>query len=294
MISMLKRDLNMNHLAGRMYYNFIIRMTLLIALFVAVIPRNAFSESQANSRLPEFLISVESIIRDRDQKREMRLIDIRLAAEFDKLRVPGSLNVPLFAIKTKTFLKQNKIILFDEGYNYGRIEEECKLLRKAGFRVWIMSGGLYAWSQNGGSLEGDGFARKALNRIPAMHFFTVKNDQDWIILNISDNNKKQKMPEIFPRAIPLSLTKDEVAFVSHYEDVLEKLRRDPFTRVLIIDERGANYDRMERIIRNTSYKDVFFLEGGREAYGKYVTGIHNAETKNTLTLQKNNCPGSCR
>ena len=61
---------------------------------------------------PGLLISVKSIHKEmKSGKRDMVLVDVRNPRAFETFRIPGSLNIPLFALKTKTFLKTNRLIL---------------------------------------------------------------------------------------------------------------------------------------------------------------------------------------
>lgn len=88
---------------------------LSLALCLALPPTSA---SPSKGCLPGLMISMDSIVADREKKKEWMLVDIRPTAAFEKLRIPGSLNVPIFAIKTKPFLKKQDLVLVDEGYRY--------------------------------------------------------------------------------------------------------------------------------------------------------------------------------
>jgi len=89
-------------------------------------------------RNPAFAIFVESVLRKLKKKQEIVLIDVRNREEFEKFRIPGSINIPLFAIKTKTFLKRKPLVLINEGESYRPLEQECKRLRDTGFTVSIL------------------------------------------------------------------------------------------------------------------------------------------------------------
>jgi hypothetical protein len=43
------------------------------------------------------------------------LIDVRRSSEYERFRIPGSLNLAPFAIKSKAFLKNKNIVLVNEG-----------------------------------------------------------------------------------------------------------------------------------------------------------------------------------
>ena len=110
----------------------IVRMIPVLSLILCLVaPR--VSAFPVKGCLPELLISSDEVIPEQGMRNEMLLVDIRPAAAFERLRIPGSLNVPLFAIKAKTFLKKYDLVLVDEGYRYAQIEEACRHLRRAGF-----------------------------------------------------------------------------------------------------------------------------------------------------------------
>jgi rhodanese-related sulfurtransferase len=246
--------------------------------------------SPAKGCLPELLISPESIALDRERNKALLLVDIRPATAFEKLRIPGSLNFPLFAIKTKTFLKKYDLVLVDEGYRYARIEAECRQLRKAGFRLRILNGGLSAWDRNGGALEGDDFARKALNRLSPLDFYPEKDCGNWIVLDVSEREHPESA-SLFPRFVSIPYARDDAAFAARYERLLKIEMNTPCLRILLTDERGEHYGRLERVIRTTAFPDVFFLEGGREGYRKFGEGINASAKRLSAAPKKNRCGG---
>jgi rhodanese-related sulfurtransferase len=266
---------------------------LILLLFPAAHPLCATSDDESKSPLFDLLISVEAIVADMDRKQETILIDIRPAEQFEKLRIPGSLNMPLFAIKTKPFLKRKTLIIVDEGYRYFPIAQEFKLLMKAGFRIRILNGGLYAWSQKGAPLQGDALVRRKLNRVSPMHFFTEKDHQDWIILDVSDG-KRSASPALFTSSLSLPYRKGDTSFLSQYAKQLNDLTSRRSARILVVDEHGETYDFLERIIQTTAFKEVFFLEGGMDAYEKFLEGKKAGARKHPVTRTACSQSGSCR
>jgi rhodanese-related sulfurtransferase len=198
---------------------FMVRMIPILSLILcfALSPAPAFPSKGC---LPELLISTDSIVPDRELKKDLLLVDIRPPAAFAKLRIPGSLNVPIFAIKAKTFLKKYELVLVDDGYRYAQIEEECRYLRRAGFRLRILDGGLATWSRKGGALEGDEFARKALNRLSPLNFFSEKDYGNWIVLDTSEGERPESA-RLFSRFFSMPYTGDSMGFAAWYEEFLK-------------------------------------------------------------------------
>ena len=68
-------------------------------------------------RNPAFSISMETVLRKLKKKEEIILVDVRSREAFERFRVPGSINLPLFALKTKAFLKSKPLVLINDGWH---------------------------------------------------------------------------------------------------------------------------------------------------------------------------------
>ena len=65
-----------------------------------------------------FAISPDAVLYKLKQKQKITLIDVRNPEDFARLHIPGSLNIPLYAVKTKVFLKSFPIVLINAGFHY--------------------------------------------------------------------------------------------------------------------------------------------------------------------------------
>ena len=102
-------------------------------------------------------------------------MDIRSPEEFERLRIPGSINVALYAVKTKAYLKAQPFVLVGAGFEWRDLETESKCLHQSGFKPSILCGGLVAWQSQGGLLEGDRLLVAIYKEIPA-HLFLHEKD----------------------------------------------------------------------------------------------------------------------
>ncbi|NJL60103.1 MAG: rhodanese-like domain-containing protein [Desulfobacteraceae bacterium] len=147
------------------------------------------------------------------ENQDIILIDTRNKTEFEKFRIPDSINVPLFALKTKDFLKPKSLILINEGYHQAQLRKTCKELNSAGFRASFIYGGLNAWKENGGQIEGDPFAQKELDKITPLDFFAEKDGENRIVIDVSSSENKN-IRSLLPGSLQIPYLKDENSFVS--------------------------------------------------------------------------------
>jgi rhodanese-related sulfurtransferase len=267
----------------------------LVYLFFLLICHNALSLAQnlenpaiqlespaivLKKRNTALLISVESILQKIKEKQKIILADVRRKEEFTKFRIPSSINIPLFAIKTKPFLKFGLLVLINEGYNYRGLEQECKHLRQAGFNAWILNGGLYYWKQKGAPIHGNGLSQSTLNKIPPDVFFLEKDYDNWLLVDVS-RRKNLQTGSIFPESIYLPYENNEEKFLSSIKKILRNHKDKSFFMPLIFNQKGEKYYKIEKVFQKTCFKNVFFLQGGLEAYGKFL------KQKDIVPLAKN-------
>lgn len=240
-----------------------------------------------------FTISVEAVFHKLREKHPPILIDVRSKDQFEGVNIPGSINIPLYAIKTKTYLTSTPLILINEGYTYEPLGRECAHLRKAGFQVWIINGGLYYWKQRGGPLHGDPFKQRELNRVPPPIFFTEKEYEDWLIIDISAS-KKSKASSLIPRSIHIPCSDNRALFAAALKKTIAHHKSNPLLSVLLFNERGEGYEAIEETVQKAGCGEVFFLQGGLEAYNRFVTNltlIRQARENSKKTIKKCiNCP----
>ncbi len=176
------------------------------------------------------------------------LIDVRDGPDFQRLRIPGSLNMPPFTIKSKIFLKVKHLVLLNEGHSYRRIGGFCHELREAGFsRVSILKGGLNAWRQKVGRLEGDALTERRLNRMTPVEFSREKHIVPWRIAKISGGKQNEK--KVLAASVVIPGNADSSAIRKALQASVAE--EDPASRpfILVASERGENYEKVEHVLR---------------------------------------------
>ncbi|MBC2716645.1 MAG: rhodanese-like domain-containing protein [Desulfobacteraceae bacterium] len=219
-----------------------------------------------------FAVSVEAVLHKMKQKRKILILDVRSPQEFGKVHIPGSMNVPLYSIKTKPFLKTSQLVLVNNGYIYAPLENECIKLKEKAFDVSILWGGLSAWKEKGLDFDGDVFAVKELNRISSQDFFQEKESRENIIIDVSS----KVIPEsgqLFPDVRHIhDLTEKS------FHNVLKEIDPGRFYTVLIFNENGQGYDILERAVKKAEIRNVFYLTGGINEYKRFLKNFALSRT----------------
>lgn len=212
-----------------------------------------------------FLVSAESILSKIKHKQKIVLVDVRSSEEFKKVRIPGSINIPLYFIKSKAFLKLNPLVLVNMGYPNSQMEKECERLRDKSFMAWILIGGIPSWYRNGGRLKGDLLALKEYNKISPRIFFQEKDDSDRVVLDVSKEYTRASK-KLIPYAIHIpffnKLNLDDLRAAA--------VKKADIKYFLIFNENGDHYEKIEKIMQKKGMENTFYLTGGLNAYEKYL------------------------
>jgi len=249
-------------------------ISVLMGLFVHTLAAEVVSDAaiptdMAAKRLKKpdhsFLVSAESVLQKIKRKQKIILVDIRKPGDFERISIPGSINIPLHFIKSKAFLKLKPLVLVNTGYPYSQMEKECKRLRNNGFKVSILTGGIISWHRKGGPLKGDLLAVNEYTKISPRIFFQEKDYSDRIVLDVSKEHTK-KSKKLIPCAI-------HIPFLNNLN--LDDLRAAAVSKAdikyfLIFNENGDHYEKIEKTLQKKGLENTFYLTGGLNAYEKYL------------------------
>ncbi len=232
---------------------------------------NSLIERKNNSVDFSFMISVSSI---RDRLASMRsnivLVDVRSAESFNKARITGSINIPLYAIKTKAFLKTKQLVLVNEGYGYPKLIDECNRLNNSGFTsVNILDGGLNGWISENGHIEGNHFDQEKINRISPRSFF---EDKDYVDIIIIDINKEQnsQVPSLISQSLSVPFSENISKLTEDIKSKIASTGKSKLLYVLVVCDDENVYKKIEKYIRSQISWTVFYLEGGMFAYNEFL------------------------
>ena len=218
-----------------------------------------------------FAVSVKTILRKLKQKQPITLIDIRGAREYERLKIPGSLNISLHTIKTKTYLKPSLIVLINKGFGYSKLEAEGRRLVELGFKVSILDGGLPAWKRKGGPLVGDLFALNDIKTVSPRVFFREKDYENTLAVDISPQ-RTEASSQLIPYAKQLPILEDADEPLKELRQLVAKYKNKSFFSVLIFNASGEQYTKAEKILSRMGL-DAFYLQSGLDGYHKYLESL---------------------
>lgn len=203
-------------------------------------------------------------------------VDVRGAEAHGRVRIPGSLQIPLYAVKTKGFLQSRPVVLVDEGFGSPALEEECRKLRGLGFAdLSLWPGGLNAWRQLGGPLEGDG---SAVDRLPPVALHDVAAAADWLVVDAGGGATDRFAGCV---AMPFDPAKTD-AFISALNAALAA--RPQAASVLIATDAGADYGAIGNVAGKID-AFVFYLDGGWQAWDAHRQMLDAAQHSRTVVAQ---------
>ncbi len=225
-------------------------------------------------------VSAKSLLFKIQHKQNITLVDIRNRQEFEKVKIPGSINIPLYFIKTKPFLKNRSIVLINGGYPDTMLEKECLYLRQNNFKASVLQGGLLAWYKEKGPIEGDLLLLKDYRHISPAQFYREKDRKNRLIIDTSEKQNPESK-NLIPETIHVPLIKLLTSLC---------LRGKQGSDIIIFNENGDNYDRIDRILNKAGCKNVFYLKGGLNACKTYLQNLTLAQKpKQSRTRSINRC-----
>ena len=246
-------------------------LTLLIALVAAAPasehqPANADVDTTATETQADCYVSGAELATWRSSP-DLVIVDTRSEDEFRQVRIPASINVQPYALRTKTYLKQKRLLLVHRGGTGAHLEPVCRALRGAGFvSVVILEGGLRFWSQRVGPLAGDRIAQRSLGRMSPAEFAREGRSDRWLVVDVS------------PRATPADVGGATVHIpfegAPRFRGALQHAIREQHAAgwasfVLLINSKGEGYEVLEADTKQLEIEHLYFLEGGAEGYRQF-------------------------
>lgn len=242
------------------------------------------------------LIMPEALSQRLRAKADLVLVDVRSPEQFGERHISTSLNMPLFALKTKTFLKTKPLVLVGEGHSYKQLLDEAETLTKSGYQISLLDGGVYQWRRMGGPTEGAASVRD-LPTITAQAFMAGRGYENWLVVDVRQSVKSVPEDRNFTQ-ISLPYEHDPKGFIQKLKLAIANHKEKQFLTVILCDENGTHYEEMERQIQAEGVRNVVYLEGGFKAYQVSrqirLSGPQSKSTVRSGGSANRTCVSGCR
>ncbi len=211
-------------------------------------------------------------VKRRFLSKKIVLIDIRPPKEFGNYRISESINMPPFEIKSKTFLKNKHVVIVgnnDNIFDMGLLCHELKLQKFK--KVNFIKGGIGSWEDNLIGRDASTEERWEFGRISTRKFVSLKSKIAWLVLDASADNEalyswKSKLGNI--RVVRFDINNStNLNIVKNHMNLFEK---KSLYGILAVSKTGEKYGEVDDFLRNNNVKNVYYLDGGIEAYEKYT------------------------
>lgn len=220
---------------------------------------------------PSYAISPDAVLYKLKQNHRITLVDVRNPEDFERLHIPGSLNISLHAVKTKDFLKSASVVLIHEGFQYSLLATECRRLTDMGFNVHILDGGLPVWKSSGNKLAGDLFALDKM-KIVSPHDLIQETDYENILLIDVSPVKSDISRQWIPHSKHLPVSSDAGEWVRRLYRLIKSHENQPYFTILVCNETGEGYHSLDKVL-TTAGVNAFFLQGGVVGYRRYLENL---------------------
>jgi rhodanese-related sulfurtransferase len=237
---------------------------------ISEIPENIFKRN-GKQHDASMAISPDTVLYKFKQKQKITLVDVRNSQDFERMHIPGSLNIPLHAVKTKVFFKSFPVVLINEGFHYSPLVSECRKLKDIGFKAYILDGGLLTWNRKGSRLVGDLFALEDMKTVTPRVFLREKDYKNTLVIDISPVQtelSKQLMP--FSAHIPVSADPGE--WFRKLDRIITSHKDYPFLSVVVFNKTGEGYGSVNNILAGAG-ANAFYLQGGVGGYNRYLEDL---------------------
>ena len=251
---------------------------------LSVIPEKYF-DNKPRQYESSFAISPDEVLYKLRQKQTLTLVDVRNSEDFERLHVRASLNIPLYAVKSKAFLKSFPLVLINEGFQYSLLENECRRLKDGGFKVLILDGGIAGWAEQGNVLVGDIFALEELHMISPQEFFRERDSENILAIDIAPVQSEFSQ-QLMPYSKHLPITSEPAEWARKLDRIIAGHQNQPFLSILVFDETGDGYDRARKLCAGR-HVNVFFLQSGIAGYKRYLENLELSWTPRDSRIKTN-------
>ncbi len=210
------------------------------------------------------------------------IIDTRRAGNYGLFHINNSINIKLYQIQTKNYLKNKNLIIVGNTFNEKSLLKTCMKLTDGGYKhVNILKDGAAGGVKYDHPPENDK-VYKTIYYLSPGDFRNIYFKKEYIVLNISGeaNSVIQKdIPSV--KVVTLSGSGHKL-----FKKIIKWVEENRMaSKFILVDKNGKKYKSLHKL--NSKYSDnfFFFLDKGIDALNKYEIN-HLIAVKKKLEIGK--------
>ncbi len=231
--------------------------------------REALLGSVNESMIKSCEITSEEVGR-RLLSKKVVLVDIRPANEFESYQISGSLNLPSFEIKNKSFLKSKHLIIVGNRSGLMDMGLLCHELKLQGFKkVNFVSGGIGSWGKELVGRDAGSINQWAFGKITPRKFASLRSKMKWIVLDVVDDLSEKKDESSYGDLKVESFDIRNPEIINKVNNYIDTFSGTKLFGILIVAKNDTHYRRVESYLKGKEMSNIFYLEGGSAAFKRY-------------------------
>jgi len=221
------------------------------------------------------LINIQDLTRMSNLE-ETTLVDVRNASDYQIYQITGSLNIKLYELKAKTFLKRKRLVLVGYGYDGERLLEACKILKSSGFQsVKVLENGISGWAiTKDQTIDAPEIIQSVFYINPA-DIPHIEKSSSVLVINLT-GKKSTPLNNYFEHITTVTALNNDSA------KKLSKIRTSNNQRygyMIVVDEDGQGYPSLYNLNHSHNNLPILFLNGG-------IIGLRDFEAQQTAMANK--------
>lgn len=222
------------------------------------------SKTALRSLPADCLITVDELA---VQKTPVLLIDTRQPDAFAQAPLTGALNLPLFELKSKAFLKDQNVVVVLDIWRSPTVAESCRVLQEAGIKARFLNGGLSAYLQRNGWLPGELPAQRATRHTAPAVAFADAAYAGWTLVDLSGKAGDKLLSKYFPqRWAPLQ---GKAAATLRQQLIVRSKAQPQNQRFVIVPANTRDEAVLEKALSGLT-TPYTFLDGGLEGFSQFL------------------------
>jgi rhodanese-related sulfurtransferase len=216
------------------------------------------SETPVSSEPKDCFVDLTESVTETSPESDRMAIDTRHPNERKNPVALNTVQIPLYLLKSKRFLKNKKLVLVHNAYNYYSLRVDCIKLKNSGFAdVSIVTGGVDGWHRY---LKTTGSGN--LNLLSPQNLYSLPLAGMWLVFELSDTGDSAQSG--YTRIGPDKKSELNILIQSSVTAYRNQHGHSP--NILIANQNGIDYGTISKQVNNDGKLNVFFLDGGTSGF----------------------------